>query len=138
MRKAREAGAFEGIGIASDESAPGSNKYTGLRFQVTLVYWLIFEGVDAWEPPRFDQSYPFRRRQAVTDVCHVPIKTGAKTLEVLEKQIDRLGLTRLDIKSGTGDGGGERRCGRHTLLAGIHRTHLRSPEMLWTSPMACS
>lgn len=118
---------FEGVGIASDESAPRSSKYVGLRFQITLVYWLAFEPVDHWESRRFDQSYPFQRRQVVTDIVHVPLKTGSETLRVMDKQIERLGLTRLDIKSGTGDGGGENEGvgGIHSLLEYSEPTYIR-------------
>ena len=49
---------------------------------------------------------------------NVPVKTGACTFEIIERQLGRVGLTSLDLVSGTGDGGGENEgtCGIHALI----------------------
>ena len=85
---------------------------------MTWVYFLLFADVDRWESPVYDAQYPFSRRRCICDICHVPLKTGAETLKVIEKQISRIGLTRYDLISGTGDGGGENEgsSGVHALL----------------------
>ena len=118
MKKAREEGRFRGAGLTTDESTPNSNKYCGLRFQVTWVHFLLFEDVSSWESPSYEAAFPFKRRAALCDLSHVPLKTGAETLRIIERQIGRLGLSRFDLVSGTGDGGGENEgsSGIHALL----------------------
>ena len=105
--QAREAGRFHGVGFTSDESTPKSAKYNGLRFQVTYVHSLIYKPVEEWDRAAVAGVFPFRRWALRCDLSHVVVKTGDETLRIIEKQISRLGLTRYDLKSGTGDGGGE-------------------------------
>ena len=102
--KARAEGSFHGCGFTSDESTPNSSKFSGLRFQVTFCHTLLFLPVEQWAESR---GPPIRRQDRACDLAHVAVKTGAETLRIIEKQIGRLGLTRFDLKSGTGDGGGE-------------------------------
>ena len=89
-----------------------------MRIQATWCHFVLFEQPDVWESPAYDRCYPFKRRKVLGDLCHVPDKTGGGTLAVIEKQLGRLGMTRYDVVSGTGDGGGENEgsAGIHALL----------------------
>jgi hypothetical protein len=118
VAKAREDGRFFGASFASDESPPNSNRYTGLRFQVTYVYSLIFKPRKSWDDPAYSQDYPFERLRDLCDIVHVPLKTGSETLKVIERQAATKGIYRCDLVSGTGDGGGENEgvTGVHSLM----------------------
>ena len=98
---------FHGFGFTSDESPPSSVKYSGLRFQITYVHWLAFYPVSTWDDSRFLNAHPFSREHQLCDIFHCPGKTGLHVLKIIEQQIQTKGLTRLDMLTGTGDGGGE-------------------------------
>ena len=57
----------------------------------------------------------------------MPVKTGVATLEIIEKQLGRIGLTRYDVKAGTGDGGGENEgvSGIHAILETTGQGYVR-------------
>ena len=82
---------------------------------MTCLYWLEFAAVSDWESPAFERSHPFVRNRLVLDLCNVPGKTGLITMGVIEKQLERVSISKLDILSGTGDGGGE-----NESCAGVH------------------
>ena len=82
----RESGSFHGAGFCTDESTPNSRHFSRYRFQVTWVYFLLFADVDRWESPVYDAQYPFSRRRCICGICHVPLKTGAETLKVIESK----------------------------------------------------
>ena len=107
---------FFGAGIATDESPPSQPRLRGLRFQVTFAYLPFFADLSAWEDA---EAPPVRIEAALLDLCHCPGKDGLVVTGVVRKQLARLGLSDLDIVSGTGDGGGENGGsydGLHTLL----------------------
>ena len=49
---------------------------------------------------------------------HCPSKDGAGVMKVLDKQLDRIGLSRYDVVAMTGDGGAE----NEGLVQGMHAT----------------
>lgn len=114
--QARADGSFGGCGFASDESPPSSNRFKGMRFQVTHLYMCFFPDEHTWEA--CTDSYPMRVERHLCDIMHVPGKTGAITLKVIEQQLASKGCFRPDICSGVGDGGGENEgcSGVHNLL----------------------
>jgi hypothetical protein len=82
-------------------------RYQGLRFQITLVYWVEFIAIGRWEDAEFDAKPPIKVHTHLCDVLNCPGKTGDHVLEVLEKQWARYALNKYDCVAGTGDGGGE-------------------------------
>ena len=107
-RLARERGVtFFGCGFCSDESPPRGRRFTGYRFQITWIYVPLIPRVEEWERPEYDERAPVRVEKFLLDVVHCPKKAGATVVCVVEKQLGRVGLTRFDTVSGTGDGGGE-------------------------------
>ena len=112
----RDNGRFFGVGFCSDESPPGSKRFTGLRFQVTWICLPVFEPVREWGNDIYDKAPPVAKVEwFLLDIVHCPGKDGATVMHVLQKQWWRVGLTRDDVVSGTGDGGGE-----NEGAAGIH------------------
>jgi hypothetical protein len=101
-----------GVGLCSDESPPASMRFSGLRFQITYLYVPYFRPVHEWESC---ETPPVNVEQYLCDICHCPGKDGATVLSVITKQLERFGVTRADVLSGTGDGGGE-----NEGAAGIH------------------
>ena len=73
--------------FTSDESTLEKPLYCGLRFQITLVYTLMYEPLDSWERVRFGDEFPFVRQRYMTDIVHAPRKTGSETLLAIEKAI---------------------------------------------------
>ena len=116
VAKARSNGTYHGTAWVSDESPPNANRYVGLRFQVTWAYTLWFAPVRDWESSAYTSEYPFVREKYLTDIMNVPIKTGACTLDVINRQMERIGVYLPDYTAGCGDGGGEN-IGSH----GVHR-----------------
>ena len=113
MRDA-DPGAF-GVALATDESPPSQRRFCGFRFQVTVVY------IPAWLPEeQWDRSKtpPMVVRSRLLDICHCPSKDGAGVMKVLDKQLDRVGLSRYDVVAMTGDGGAE----NEGLAQGMHAT----------------
>ena len=108
---------FHGVGICSDESPPRTKRFSGYRFQITWVYVPFIPSVDAWALPAYDERAPVTFERYLLDIVHCPGKDGASVMHVLEKQLDRIGLGRYDVFSGTGDGGGE-----NEGANGIHAT----------------
>ena len=90
-----------------DESPPRAQRFTGYRFQITWVYVPSIPDVDVWKLPAYDERAPVHFEHYLFDIAHCPGKDGASVMNVLEKQLGRIGLGRYDVFSGTGDGGGE-------------------------------
>jgi hypothetical protein len=103
---------FFGCGFCSDESPPAGSRFSGFRFQLSILYVPFFEDPQDWDEA--DQA-PVHVQKVLCDMTHCPGKDGAAVLHVLDKQISRFGLSRADLCSGTGDGGGE-----NEGLAGVH------------------
>ena len=104
-----------GIGLATDESPPSQARFGGMRFQVTTVYW------PEWEPEtRWDASLtpPLVVCSRLLDIVNCPGKDGRAVMAILDKQLERVGLSRLDVVCGVGDGGGE----NEARFNGIHAT----------------
>ena len=125
---------YHGFAFASDESPPSGSRFSGFRFQITQIYIPWFEDVSRWSLPEFDQKYPFRLSRHMCDICHAPGKTGADTLEVVDKQLTRVGLHRVEAAAGCGDGGGENEGsqGVHSILEEEHghpQSRRRSPTV---------
>ena len=72
-----------------------------------MVYVPFIPSVDVWALPAYDERAPVNSECYLLDIVHCPGKDGASVMHVLEKQLDRVGLGRSDVFSGTGDGGGE-------------------------------
>jgi len=135
----RLSGNFLGVSIATDESPPGCPRLAGLRFQVTNVYLGFVSDKAFWET---SEDPPIQTRGFLADICHCPGKTGEDLMKVLDKELGRSGLTRADIISGTGDGGGENegKAGFHNSLEGANPSYARRrclPHIAWrTSDVA--
>ena len=76
-----------------------------------LPKWHPMETWDASPTPPLDVA------PRLLDICHCPGKNGPSTMKVLDKQLQRLGLSRYDVVSLVGDGGGE----NEGLLQGMHK-----------------
>ena len=104
-----------GVALATDESPPSQRRFGGYRFQVTMAYlprWRPSESWDACSAPPLDVE------PRLLDICHCPGKDGPSVMRVLDKQLSRVGVSRYDVVSMSGDGGGENE-GAHQ---GIHST----------------
>ena len=133
--QARVDGTFGGCGFASDESPPSSNRFKGLRFQVTHVFMCFFPEVHTWE--LHTDTYPMRVERHLCDIMHVDGKTGVITLKVIEQQLATKGCFRPDMCSGVGDGGGENEgyAGVHSLLKADNPSYVNKRcmgHMPWT------
>ena len=118
--KARNDGRLRGFTFASDESPPEGHRYSGLRFQITHVYLVLFQPPEQWERTEYIAAPPICVERYMTDIVNCPGKTGPLVVEVLEKQFARIGLYPDDIVGGVGDGGGENE-GMH----GVHAVYER-------------
>ena len=107
---------FFGFAFASDESPPQGNRWSGLRFQITYVYFLEFQPIERWA--EYGTEFPFTRHRWLCDICHCDGKSGAIVSKVLDKQFERKGLYRIDCTAGSGDGGGE-----NEGFAGVHSVY---------------
>ena len=86
--------------------------------------------------PRYDNDYPFQREQRLTDIMNVPMKTGSATLDVINIQTSRLGVSMQDYCAGTGDGGGENegQYGIHALVSEANNEYCAKrcmPHVSW-------
>ena len=137
----RTSGNFLGVCIATDESPPGGARFSGLRFQITNMYIGYVKDKESWEA---SADPPVGCRTILADICQCPGKTGEDLLKVLDKQLGRLGLSRADVISGTGDGGGENegKGGFHANFERANPSYARRrciPHISWrTSDMAIS
>ena len=107
-------GAF-GVALATDESPPSQRRFGGYRFQVTMVYIPQWRPMDTWDACT---TPPLHVVPRLLDICHCPGKDGASVMQVLDKQLGRVGLSRYDVASLSGDGGAE----NEGALQGIHAT----------------
>ena len=126
-KQAQEDGSLQEFSFVSDESPPAQLRYQGLRFQITLVYAVQFLPRNEWEHCRFDNELPIKVHKRICDVVNCPGKTGDVVLNVLEKQWARMGLSKHDCVSGTGDGGGENEgtSGVHSQLEQVRHDYVR-------------
>ena len=113
----REQDEFPGLGFATDESPPSQVRFKGLRFQVTLVNKPEVPPTSDWELGIYDERPPLHKESHVLDIAHRPSKHGQAVMEVLRKELARIGCSTMDLLVGTGDGGGENEGHR-----GIHAT----------------
>ena len=86
-----------------------------MRFQITYIYWPEWPPEDQWET---SPTAPLKIGSRLLDVVNCPGKDGASVMQVLEKQLERLGLHRHDVVCGVGDGGGE----NEAQYNGVHAT----------------
>lgn len=129
----RLAGSFVGACISTDESPPSQPRFSGLRFQVTFLYLGFLEPIQDWEQ---SATPPISSRKVLCDICHAPGKKGEDLLHVLDKQLRKFGISRADLVSGTGDGGGENegRSGLHAALESANPLYVRRrciPHLSW-------
>jgi hypothetical protein len=106
---------FFGMGFCTDESPPSEPRFTGLRFQISYVYIPLIAPASTWGSERYDRKPPLTSDHHLLDIIHCPAKDGATVMHALDLQLSRIGCSRLDLVSGTGDGGGENEGG-----SGIH------------------
>ena len=57
---------------------------------------LFFEPIETWESSTYDDRHPFQRFVKMCDIMNVHLKTGSETLKVIEKQLEGIGIFRLD------------------------------------------
>ena len=118
---------YFGMGLCSDESPPASPRFTGFRFQVSHIYIPFIPPVCSWGDSKYDRSPPLQREQHLLDIVNCPGKDGGSVLKTIDKQLLRIGCTRADILSGTGDGGGENEgvAGIHAMLEADNPSYVR-------------
>ena len=129
----REAGMFAGAVIATDESPPSQPRFAGLRFQITMVYFGVFQPIEEWEA---SADPPITSKMLVADIVHCSSKRGEEVADVLDKQISRFGLSRADVVGGVGDGGGENegKSGVHASFEKENPSYVRRrclPHLAW-------
>jgi hypothetical protein len=81
-----------------------------------MVYAVFFKPVSVWEAAEWNNAPPMTRESHLCDMMHAPSKTGADTLKIIDSQVARKGLTRMECVAGVGDGGGE-----NEGMSGVHR-----------------
>ena len=102
------------VGLATDESPPSQSRFGGYRFQVTVLYVPVWEPEDLWDTCAHP---PLGAESIMLDICHCPGKDGKTVMSVLDKQMDRAGISRFDVVSVTGDGGGETKAQQESTAA---------------------
>ena len=114
----RDAGGRVRFSFSTDEAAPAQLRFLGLRFQVTIVYALVYDDRSTWNACN---DYPFRRKKHLCDIINCRGKTGGAIIDVVTKQLWRLGYLIEDTVSASSDGGGENegQSGLHAHL--MHR-----------------
>ena len=110
--RAQDPDAF-GVALATDESPPSQNRFGGYRFQVTMVYIIRWRPMASWNA---SETPPLDVEPRLLDICHCPRKDGPSVMQVVDKQLARVGLMRYDVKSMVGDGGAE----NEGMLKGMH------------------
>ena len=131
--KAREAGSFAGVAVATDESPPSQPRFRGLRFQVTVFYMGTYKALHEWSSC---DDPPLLKSTCLADIMHCPGKKGVDVSRIIEKQLGRLGLNCFDVVSGTGDGGGENEGyqGVHAYFENLNPGYVRRrclPHIAW-------
>ena len=131
--KAREAGSFAGVAVATDESPPSQPRFRGLRFQVTVFYFGTYKALREWSSC---DAPPILKSTCLADIMHCPGKKGVDVSRIIEKQLGRLGLNCFDVVSGTGDGGGENEGhqGVHAYFENLNPGYVRRrclPHIAW-------
>jgi hypothetical protein len=76
ITKWRDDNRISGFSWVSDESPPASSRYSGLRFQITWVYIVVYDSLQQWDLPEFEFRMPIARRRFLCDVVNCPGKTG--------------------------------------------------------------
>ena len=74
------------MGLETDESVPFGDKWTGYRFQITIVCLPLVKHVDEWEDPMCDENRPCDIISFLQDICRAPTKDGRGLLAILEKK----------------------------------------------------
>ena len=134
---AKERGkSFFGCALASDESPPESNRYTGLRFQITWLYVPFFPPHVTWENTAYDNDYPIHVKKFCCDIMNADSKTGRATFSIICRQLARFGLSEYDVVAGVGDGGGENEGtqGVHSQFEELEPSYVRrrcAPHFAW-------
>ena len=125
--QAREAREIQAFTFVTDESPASALRYQGLRFQITVVYFVKFLPVSEWEDQRFDDKPPCTRHKRLCDVRNCAGKKGDDVFQVVVKQWERLGCYKEDCVGGTGDAGGENEGahGLHSLLEEVRPDYVR-------------
>ena len=129
----RDAGVFAGAVIATDESPPSQPRFAGLRFQITQIYIGVFQSLESWES---SQDPPISVECILGDILHCNSKRGDEVSAVIDKQLERLGLSRADVLGGVGDGGGENegKSGVHARFEAENPSYVRRrclPHLSW-------
>ena len=124
---ARADGTCDAFTFVTDESPAAALRHQGLRFQITVVYFVIFLPMSEWEKPMFDDRPPCTRHKRLCDIVICPGKTGGSRFNVIVKLWERLGLYKEDCVGGTGDAGGENEgaAGLHSILETIRPDYVR-------------
>ena len=69
--RAREAGSFAGVAVATDESPPSQPRFRGLRFQVTVFYFGTYKALHEWSSC---DAPPLLKGTCLADIVHCPGK----------------------------------------------------------------
>ena len=73
---AREARTIQAFTFVTDESPAAALRYQGLRFQITVVYFVKFVPESEWEKQAFDDKPPCTRHKRLCDVLNCAGKKG--------------------------------------------------------------
>jgi hypothetical protein len=105
-----------GVALATDERPPSQRRFGGYRFQASMVYFPIWHPMETWDA---SETPPLGVSSQLLDICHCLGKSGPSVMHVVDKQLQRVGLSRYDVMSMVGDGGGENEGtpqGMHNIL----------------------
>ena len=67
-----------GLGIETDESQPFHNRWTGYRFQITIMTACFVHNHGEWEQARWDRAPPIKTIPLLGDICHAPTKVPSE------------------------------------------------------------
>ena len=129
----REDGSWAGVALATDESPLRQPRFRGLRFQITVFYLGSIPPLSLWES---STSPPIACTSMLADIMHCAGKKGGDVSRVLERQLQRVGLSCYDVVAATGDGGGENEgaCGIHQHFEDLSPGYVRRrclPHIAW-------
>lgn len=94
LAEARSSGRMSGFSWTSDESPEKYLRRNGIRLQITWAYVLLYKERTTWDQEEHRRTMPVMRRQYLLDLCNCYGKRGVDVFNILELQLQRIGLFR--------------------------------------------
>ena len=94
LAEARSSGRMSGFSWTSDESPEKYLRRNGIRLQITWAYVLLYKERHTWDQEEHRRKMPVMRRQYLLDLCNCYGKRGVDVFNILELQLQRIGLFR--------------------------------------------